>query len=146
MTAATRLLFAMSDHRQLPVALARVHSGFHTPAIAIVVTAGAVWLLALSGSFVYLVKLTLIARVAVYAITCATLVSFRHTNSAPEATFKVPGGEVVACASALLCVLFLASSSMHELLDVAVALVIGLTVFGITRFVSVSAGDAHHLR
>ena len=103
-------------------------------------------MLALSGSFVYLVKLTLIARVAVYAITCATLVSFRHTNSAPEATFKVPGGEVVACASALLCVLFLASRSMHELLDVAVALLIGLTVFGITRFVSVSAGDAHHVR
>ena len=63
-----------------------------------------------------------------------TLAIFRHTNSAPEALFKVPGGEVVAYASALLCVLFLASSSMREALDVAVAVVIGLTVFGTTMF------------
>jgi amino acid transporter len=139
MTAGTRLLFAMSDHRQLPIALARVHPGFHTPVVAIVVTAGATWLLALSGSFIYLVKLTLIARVTVYAITCGILVVFRQSNSAPEASFKAPGGEVVASAGGLLCVLFLASSSMRELLDVAVALVIGLTIFGITQFASGAA-------
>ena len=136
MTAATRLLFAMSDHRQLSAAVARVHSRFHTPVLAIVVTAGAILVLALSGSFIYLVKLTLIARVTVYAITCAMLGIFRRTKDAPEAAFKVPGGEVVAYASAILCILFLASSSMRELLDVAVAVVIGLTVFGITRFVT----------
>jgi len=139
MTAATRLLFAMSDQRQLPSALARVHPGFRTPAVAIIVTAGALWLFALSGSFIYLVKLTLIARVSVYAITCVTLVVFRHSNSAPEASFKAPGGEAVAYASALLCVLFLASSSMRELLDVAVAMVIGLTIFGATQFASGAA-------
>src|SRR5437879_6723316 len=61
MTAATRLLFAMSDHRQLSAAVARVHSRFHTPVLAIVVTAGAILVLALSCSFIYLVKLTLIA-------------------------------------------------------------------------------------
>jgi amino acid transporter len=139
MTPATRLLFAMSDHRQLPAALARVHPRFHTPVLAIVVTASAVLVLALSGSFIYLVKLTLIARVTVYAITCAMLGIFRRTKNAPEASFKVPAGEVVAYASAILCILFLASSSMRELLDVALAVVIGLTVFGITRFVSRAA-------
>jgi APA family basic amino acid/polyamine antiporter len=136
MTPATRLLFAMSDHRQLPAALARVHSRFHTPIFAIVVTAGAVLVLALSGSFIYLVKLTLIARVTVYAITCAMLGIFRRSKNAPEASFKVPAGAVVASGSALLCVFFLASSSMRELLDVALAVMVGLTVFGITRFAS----------
>jgi amino acid transporter len=68
MTAATRLLFAMADHGQLPAALVRVHSRFHTPVLAIVVTAAAALILALSGSFIYLVKLTLIARISVYAI------------------------------------------------------------------------------
>jgi len=47
MTAATRLLFAMADHGQLPVALTRVHSRFHTPVLAIVVTAAAALVLAL---------------------------------------------------------------------------------------------------
>src|SRR5260370_27550104 len=83
MTAATRLLFAMADHGQLPVALARVHSHFHTPVLAIVVTAAAALVLALSGSFIYLVKLTLIARITVYAITCAVLPVFRR-DSLPD--------------------------------------------------------------
>jgi hypothetical protein len=79
---------------------------------AIVVTAGALWLLALSGQFIYLVKLTLIARVTVYAITCATLVILRHLNSAPEASFNAPGGEVLAYASALPSV---AGRRAHEM-------------------------------
>jgi hypothetical protein len=64
---------------------------------------------------------------------------FRRTKNAPEASFKVPGGEAVAYVSAILCILFLASSSMRELLDVALAVVIGLAVFGITRFVTGAA-------
>jgi amino acid transporter len=134
MTAATRLLFAMADHGQLPVALTRVHSRFHTPVLAIVVTAAAALVLALSGSFIYLVKLTLIARISVYAITCAVLPVIRRKGNAPEASFKLPAGEVVAYASAILCVLFLAGSSTRALLDVALAVVVGLAVFGVTRF------------
>jgi amino acid transporter len=134
MTAATRLLFAMADHGQLPVALTRVHSRFHTPVLAIVVTAAAALVLALSGSFIYLVKLTLIARITVYAVTCAVLPVFRRKGNAPEASFKLPAGEAVAYASAILCVLSLAGSSMRGLLDVALAVVAGLAVFGVTRF------------
>jgi amino acid transporter len=134
MTAATRLLFAMADHGQLPVALTRVHSRFHTPVLAIVVTAAAALVLALSGSFIYLVKLTLIARITVYAITCAVLPVFRREGNAPEASFKLPAGEAVAYASAILCVLSLAGSSMRGLLDVALAVVVGFAVFGVTRF------------
>jgi amino acid transporter len=133
MTAATRLLFAMADQGQLPVALARVHSRFRTPVLAIVVTAAAALTLALSGSFIYLVKLTLIARISVYAITCAVLPVLRRKRDAPEASFKLPAGEAVAYASATLCVLFLTSSSMRELLQVALAVVAGLAVFGVTR-------------
>jgi cell division protein FtsW (lipid II flippase) len=55
-------------------------------------------------------------------------------GNAPEASFKLPAGEAVAYASAILCVLFLAGSSTRALLDVAVAVVVGLAVFGVTRF------------
>jgi basic amino acid/polyamine antiporter, APA family len=145
-TPATRLLFAMSDQRQLPAALARVHARFHTPILAIALTAGTAWVLALSGSFIYLVKLTLITRVTVYAITCAMLGIFRRASHAPEPSFKVPAGEAVAYGTAVLCILFLASSSMRELLDVAIAAAIGLVVFGVTRFRLARAGaDLHRI-
>jgi amino acid transporter len=88
----------------------------------------------LSGSFIYLVKLTLVARISVYAITSAVLPVFRRKGNAPEASFKLPAGEPVAYASAILCVLFLASSSMRDLLQVAFAVVVGVAVFGVTRF------------
>jgi amino acid transporter len=135
MTPGTRLLFAMADQRQLPAALAHVHARFHTPILAILVTATAAWTLAVSGSFIYLVKVTLIARVSVYAITCVTLPIFRRRADLAAAAFKLPAGPIVAYGCAILCVLSLANSSMRELLDVALAVLIGLTIFGLSHFV-----------
>jgi APA family basic amino acid/polyamine antiporter len=133
MTPATRLLFSMSDHGQLPAALARVNSRFHTPVFAILATTAAILILALSGSFIYLVKVTLIARVTVYATTCLVLPIFRRRDNLPKARFKVPAGLSVAYGCTVLCVLFLANSSIRELLDVALAVAIGLAIYGLSR-------------
>jgi APA family basic amino acid/polyamine antiporter len=133
MTPGTRLLFAMSDHGQLPAPLARVHEGFRTPVVAILATAIAILALAISGSFIYLVKITVIARISVYAITCITLPVFRRHAGVPDAQFKLWVGPYVAIACAALCVWFLAQSSMRELIDVAIALSVGLVLFVLTR-------------
>jgi amino acid transporter len=93
----------------------------------------AAWILAVSGSFIYLVKITLIARVSVFAMTCLTLPVFRRRVGVSEATFRVSAGSAVALGCALLCVLFLAKSSMRELFDVAVAVIIGLALLALTR-------------
>jgi APA family basic amino acid/polyamine antiporter len=133
MTPGTRLLFAMADHRQLPRALTTVHEGFRTPIAAILTTAVAILALALSGSFIYLVKITLIARLSIYAITCVTLPVFRRQAAAPAPQFRLWAGPLVAIASAALCVLFLAKSSMRELLDVGLATAIGLALYLLSR-------------
>ena len=133
MTPGTRLLFAMSDQQQLPRPLARVHERFRTPVVAILATAVAILVLAISGSFIYLAKITLISRISIYAITCITLPVFRRTQRAPAAQFSLPGGSVVACVAAALCVAFMAGSSMRELVDVAIALSVGLVLFALTR-------------
>jgi amino acid transporter len=133
MTPGTRLLFAMSDQGQLPRALARVHDRFRTPIVAILLTAAAALVLAVSGSFIYLAKITLIARVAVYVMTCVTLPVFRARMDAPPAQFVLPGGHAFAAAGSLLCLGFLANSSMRELLDVGIALAIGLAAFAMAR-------------
>jgi APA family basic amino acid/polyamine antiporter len=133
MTPGTRLLFAMSDQGQLPRSLARVHDTFRTPIVAILITAAAALILAVSGSFIYLAKVTLIARVAVYVMTCVTLPIFRTRKDAPPAQFILPGGIAFAAAGSLLCLGFLANSSMRELLDVGIALAIGLAAFAFAR-------------
>jgi basic amino acid/polyamine antiporter, APA family len=133
MTPGTRLLFAMSDHRQLPKPLARVHDNFRTPVFAILATAVAILVLAISGSFIYLVKITVIARISIYALTCTTLPLFRQQATAPAAQFRLWAGPYVAIACAAICVGFLAKSSMRELVDVAVAAGAGLALFALTR-------------
>jgi len=136
MTPGTRLLFSMGDDRQLPHPLAHVHSRYRTPVIAIHVTAVSILALAISGSFIYLVKITLIARLSIYAITSVTLPIFRRMQGAPPSQFTLPGGTVVAVVSALLCVAFLANSSMRELFDVGLATAAGLAIYFVTQRVT----------
>jgi hypothetical protein len=62
-----------------------------------------------------------------------TLPIFRRMPGAPAAQFTLPGGTLIAGASAILCAAFLANSSMRELLDVGLATVAGLAIYGITR-------------
>jgi amino acid transporter len=133
LTTATRALFAMGEGGQLPAVLATIHPRFRTPHWAIATTSVAVLMLALSGTFIYLVKLTLIARVLVFAATCATVPLMRRRPELPAATFKVPAGSLVGWICVALCLLFLARSSMREMLDVAVAAAAGLVIFGVTR-------------
>jgi basic amino acid/polyamine antiporter, APA family len=132
-TPGTRLLFAMADRRQLPAALAQVHATYRTPVYAIVVTSAVVLALALSGSFIYLVKITLIARISVYAATCATLPLLRRRRDLPRPPFRLRGGTALACVATGCCLLFLANSSVRELFDVGLAAAIGLIIFAATR-------------
>ena len=134
-TGGTRLLYAMAEQGQLPGVMARLHTEFRTPHWSVLATSAAILILALSGSFIYLAKLSLIARVAVFAITCATLPIMRRRSDLPEAAFKLPAGSLFGYGAAILCVLFLAASSMRELLDVAIAVMAGLAIFGVSRFV-----------
>jgi amino acid transporter len=133
MTPATRLLYAMAEQRQLPAPLSRLHPAFRTPHWAIVLTGVVILVLALSGSFIYLAKLSLISRVALFAITCAVLPTMRRRSDLPEPAFKLPGGSFLGYGSAALCVLFLTASSMRELVDVLIAVVVGLAFFALLR-------------
>jgi basic amino acid/polyamine antiporter, APA family len=132
-TPGTRLLFAMSERGQLPATFGDLHARYRTPVMTIVATTVVVLVLALSGSFIYLVKVTLIARLSVYAITCALLPVFRRRHDVPKASFVLPAGSFIGCFTAACCLLFLVNSSMREMLDVGIAVLCGLILFALTR-------------
>jgi basic amino acid/polyamine antiporter, APA family len=142
MLACTRLPFAMAVQGQLPVQLARVHRRFRTPHVSILVSATAVLLLALSGTFIYAVKVTVITRVIVYASTCVALPMLRRrsrmatsvrTVGETSRSFVLPGGILIAVVCVILCLWLLANSGWREARDVAVAIVIGLAIYAATR-------------
>ena len=132
-TTGSRLLFAMSERGQLPAMFGNVHARYRTPVNAIIAMSVAVLVLALSGSFIYIVKVTIITRISAYIVTCATLPLLRRRADVPKATFVLPWGQVLACVAIACCLLFLANSSMRELVDVAVAAALGLILLAVSR-------------
>ena len=142
MLACTRLPFAMAVQGQLPVHLARVHRRFRTPHVSILVSAIAVLLLALSGTFIYAVKVTVITRVIVYASTCVALPILRRrsqtatpvrTVGRTSRSFVLPGGMWISMVCVILCLCLLANSGWREARDVGIAIVIGLAIYATTR-------------
>ena len=134
MLACTRLPFAMATHGQLPAPLARVHKRFRTPHVSILISAAAALMIALPGTFIYAVKITVITRVIVYASTCAALPILRRRALAGAPTpFRAPAGVPIAIVCVVLCLALLASSGWREARDVSVAIAIGLVTFAATR-------------
>lgn len=134
MLACTRLPFAMAAQGQLPAPLARVHKRFRTPHVSILISAAAALMIALPGTFIYAVKITVITRVIVYASTCAALPILRRRSPVENSdSFRAPAGVAIAIVSVLLCLGLLASSGWREARDVSVAVAIGLVIYATTR-------------
>jgi len=90
--AGSRVLFALAEQGDLPPVFERVHPRFRTPSFAIVLTSVISLGLALSGSFALMAASSGVARLLVYAGTCASVLALRRKSRAP---FTIPGGAVV---------------------------------------------------
>ena len=124
-----RYLFALAQDGFGPRALGRVHPRYHTPAAAIVAQSTIALLLALSGSFVALATLSIIARLATYVGTAAALPVLRRRFADRPGAMRLPGGATIPVAALLLCVIFLTSATPANLLAGAVALVVGAAIY-----------------
>lgn len=126
---APRLPFAMARRRELPGLLAATHPRFHTPHAAILVTALVALALALSGTFVYAATISVIARLFIYAATCAALPAFRRRFDAPPALFLAPAGRVASAVSLALIAWLLSTSTATQARDAAIAALIGVLLY-----------------
>jgi amino acid transporter len=132
--AAPRVLFAMSEHGQMPRVLAAAHPRFRTPVTAILVTAVAALALALSGTFTRLLSLNVIARLLQYLGTAIALIVLRRRPSAPPARFPVRGGTWVAGFAILASLALLTRSGLRELRDIGLAVGAGFVLAGALRW------------
>jgi len=129
MLATPRVLFAMAEQRQLPGILAAVHSKFRTPYIAILFSACVVVGLAHSGTFIQLATISVMARLAMYAATCAALPILRRKSNVLAASFNLPGGSVIAVVSVGLCLWMLSNSTGREAIMTSIAAGVGLLIY-----------------
>jgi len=129
MLAGPRILFAMAEHGQLPQALAATHKRFHTPHIAILISAAVMLVFTLEGTFMSALTISTVIRLLAYIATCISLPVLRFRDNAPLARFNAPAGVTVAVAATALSVWLLSNSTMSEALEAGLAAALGLIVF-----------------
>jgi amino acid transporter len=127
--AAPRLLFAMAERGQLPAVISAIHRRFHTPHVALFISAAGMLVLTLPGTFASAAILSTIIRLVTYAVTCAALPVLRRQSGRLHAPFTAPAGRVVSFAALLLITWLFSSSSWPEARQALVAAGIGLLLY-----------------
>jgi amino acid transporter len=135
MLASSRIPFALAEQGQLPGFLLRTHRRFRTPHVSILISAALVLMLALSGTFIYLLTLSLITRIIVYAVTCAALPVLRRRRVAPRPAFEAPAGVLISISSVVICTGLLFSAQWREVRDVAIGAAAGLILYVTLRLI-----------
>jgi amino acid transporter len=129
---ASRLIFAMAERNELPRALAAIHPRFRTPAAAVILTTVIMLVLTLSGTFVYLITLSVLARLVAYFVTCSAVPVLRRRLKT-AASFHLPGGMVVPLAGMLVILWLLSNSTLSQAGSAVIAILVGLMAYWLHR-------------
>ena len=91
------------------------------------------FVLALSGTFVQLALLSVVARLALYMGTAAAVPVLGGSSCERKSTIVLPGGPAIPIAALVLCLAFLAGADTGNLVFGAVAFVVGAGVYALRR-------------
>jgi amino acid transporter len=109
-----RLVYSLAAQGDFPSVFASIHPRFHTPAVAIIVYALSGWILAVSGTFQFVLAISAGATVVYYAGMCASLIRLRRLSPGADA-FRIPFGPVLSIIAVAIA-LALMSGLTHRVL------------------------------
>lgn len=128
-----RYLHALACDGFGPRVLAGIHPRFHTPVAAILTLGGLSLLLALSGSFVQLALLSVVARLCTYLATAVSVLVLRKRHGERANALQLPGGRLIPVAAIFLSLGLLASASLANLAAAVIALLVGAVIYRFRR-------------
>lgn len=128
-----RYLHALAMDGFGPRALTAIHPRFRTPAVAILVIGVLSLLLALTGSFVQLALLSVVARLFTYIGTAVAVLVLRRRHGDRPGALQLPGGALIPIAATVLSLGLLASASLQNLVAGAIALLLGAVIYRFWR-------------
>jgi amino acid transporter len=127
---APRLTYALGRDGLLPRGLATVHSRYHTPYVSIVLFAIITLVLALSGTFVGMVRISSVARIITYMLACLAVPVLRRKYREDPDQFRLRGGYAIPAIAIVLCLWLLSQSQRRDALTAAAALAGGFVLYG----------------
>ena len=114
----SRNLYALAEQGDLPPIFGRVHPVYRTPWFSVVFTCVVSLGLALSGSFATLAAGSAVARLVLYAGTCASVLALRQPRLAGAvrpAGFVAPGGAVLPVVGIVIALSIIAGATAQQL-------------------------------
>jgi amino acid transporter len=124
-----RCLYALAHEGYIPRPIGWVHPKTRTPVAAILITAAITLAIALSGSYVELAIISVVARFAQYIPTCLALLYLRWKRPDEKPGFRVPGGPLVPLLAIAICGWLLISSEPRQVFWGLVAVAAGLAIY-----------------
>ena len=134
MLGSPRALFAFARDGMFPAVLARVHTKFRTPHIAIAAHAAIVGALAISSSFTQLAILANVAALSLYLMCVAASFELQRRDVRAGGTpFTVPGGPAIPILAAAFILWVLSQATWKELAVEAIVLTIAAAFFALRK-------------
>jgi amino acid transporter len=120
---APRLIYSFAAQGDFPGAFAKLDPRYQTPTVGIVLYALSGWLLAVSGSFLWIAALSAASMIVYYAATCACLGRLRKLHPRAEA-FRVPFGRTLSMVAIGIALLLMTGLHASEALLMCVTALI----------------------
>ena len=115
-----RVIYSFAANGDAPAMLAQLHPRYHTPAPALLVYSILMWILAVTGTFLWVAAVGAASSLILYSGVCASLIRLREVR--PEApALRIPFGPVIAVLAIGI------SLALISALDSRQALLMGLT-------------------
>jgi amino acid transporter len=125
-----RVIFASARDGLLPGVLARVHSRYHTPHLAILLFAAAGGIAALTGTFKQLAVVASGSLLLVYLGVSLSVIVLRYRKGPPSAgQFRIPGGPIVPVLSAVVILWLLSQMTASEAIGAGALLAITVVIY-----------------
>jgi amino acid transporter len=131
MFSTSRISYRLGLDGQLPAWFAFVHPRHATPSRSIVAYGIAAFLLAASGSFVWLAVMSVLTRLLLYVTCIAAMPAVRRQASASQ--FRLPGGLLVPSIAVAICLGLIVQVDSRAVIATAALLAAGSLLYGMAR-------------
>jgi amino acid transporter len=122
-----RLTYAQAERGELPSLFMKLHPVYGTPVFSIIFFAVVATTLAISGTFVWLVTVSVLARLASFVSTCLAVPILRRKND--SAGLRIPLGPAIPIAAVGFCIWLAAQASLRDLRDFFLACIAGAVLY-----------------
>jgi amino acid transporter len=117
---APRIVYSFASNGDLPDWLAKINPTFNTPAWAIIIYAVLMWLLAATGTYLWVAAVGAAALLILYSGVCASLIRLRRLQPGAQA-LRIPFGPALAVVSIAVSLALISALNLRQ------GLLIGVT-------------------